>query len=289
VVGPGDDPIDATGERCEVREPIQEQEGDESWWSWSTYFPEVYTLNPQNTWNIFTQWHADTAGVGGPPVAFELGGSAGDAPYWQLLLRVRGGQVSAPTEREFTLGRIEPGAWNDFLFHVSWSSDPERGSVEVWLNGQQVLPPQRLATLFEGSGVYVKQGFYRGESEVTTAVVEDGLRLGTSRAAVEQTSPRPKLPELRVSSSLRDGETVRGAVRWRVRVAGAPARSVEFAVDGRVRWLERHAPYCFGGDRCLWNVGGVEPGTHDLRVRVTAADGRVATLDTRVNVLRPSS
>ena len=42
VVRPGDDPIDASGERAEVWSYTNERAGKSSWWKWSTFFPKDF-------------------------------------------------------------------------------------------------------------------------------------------------------------------------------------------------------------------------------------------------------
>jgi len=197
-------------------------------------------------------------------------------------LRVRGGDPSAPDEQNFELGRLRPGEWNDFLFHVKWSSNPSDGLVEVWLNGKQVVPSTPIATLFEGSGVYVRQGFYRGDAQVTATIVHDGLTRGTSRDAVEPKGDPPPLPSFEVASNLKPGEQLDGTVKWQARVRGAPAEEVSFFIDGRLAWTENEAPYCFKGDSCRWDVASVPPGDHELEVRAVASDGRDAVWRARV-------
>lgn len=177
VVRPGDDPIGSTGERSEVFAFTGEGEGSNSWWAWSTYFPRGFRPNP-GTWNVFTQWH-HTGPVCPPPVNFLVDGSARPA---RLLLHVRGGSLNPVTceasfDRRWGFARLRRGRWYDFRFHVRWSSNPAGGLVALWVNGRRVLRRAGIPTLYPGQGVYVKQGFYRNDSGLVTAIVHDGLRL----------------------------------------------------------------------------------------------------------------
>ena len=90
------------------------------------------------------------------------------------------------------------------LFRASWpldgagpdvvfSSDPEVGFLEVWRNGQLVLPQFRppAGTLyrswFSTENSYVKTGYYRNPDISTPGtVVLDDWRIGITRVAVEQ-------------------------------------------------------------------------------------------------------
>ncbi len=76
-------------------------------------------------------------------------------------------------------------AWYDFVLHVKWSSDPSVGFVEVWVNDEKVVPKTAAATLFPGTGAYMKQGYYRSDSELTSAIFHAATTRGSSFAAVD--------------------------------------------------------------------------------------------------------
>jgi polysaccharide lyase-like protein len=176
IVRPGDDPINATGERAEVYTPTSESEGSESWWAWSTYFPTGFRPNRNTDWNIFTQWH-QTGNRCSPPVSFEIATYSSPA---RLRLRVWGGRLAtncdSTSRRTWNFATLRRNRWYNFTFHVKWSSKASVGFVQLWLNGKQVIPKRYVATLYAGMGVYIKQGFYRAHSSLTTTLYHDGLR-----------------------------------------------------------------------------------------------------------------
>ena len=86
--------------------------------------------------------------------------------------------------------------------------------------------------------------------------------------------------------SLTDWQTVRGSVAWQALTDGA-IQQVEFWVDGRVRWIATEQPYTFGGDGGLWDTSSLEPGPHELAVRVVGTGGRTAESRALVFVSRP--
>lgn len=175
VVHPGDDPIGSTGERSEVFATTGEIEGVESWWSWATLFPRGFRAN-DGDWNVFTQWH-HTGPTCPPPLSFIV---SKNGPRSKLVLRVRGGSLpldcDAATERDWNLGTLGRGRWYHFRFHVRWSADARQGFVEVWVNGRRRVPRTSAPTLYPGLGVYVKQGFYRGDGSASSVVFHDGMR-----------------------------------------------------------------------------------------------------------------
>jgi hypothetical protein len=176
-VSPGDKLVGASGERSEVYIGTHESEGTESWWAWSTYFGDDFNPNPGTSWNIFTQWHA--SGIGQSNAHFEVDTS--QTP-WKIQLRAFGGQPDQ-NQRRYPLADFQPNHWFDFVLHVRWASD-NTGFFEVWVDGRPVLTKTFGPTLYAGQSVYLKQGFYRGESALTTVLYQDGMRRGDSLAAV---------------------------------------------------------------------------------------------------------
>lgn len=169
-VDQGDKPIQASGNRNElvyVDDSLMDGrgEGAERYYSWSTLFDESYPS--AQTWQVFTQWH-HTGLNGSPPMEFYVLGEE---------LRMRVGGESA---QDLWKAPLQRGVWNDFVVHVKWSADPNVGFVEMYHNGQQVVPLTPMATLYPGQGVYVKQGLYRNSTIAPQGVVfHDGFTVAT--------------------------------------------------------------------------------------------------------------
>jgi N-acetyl-anhydromuramyl-L-alanine amidase AmpD len=75
------------------------------------------------------------------------------------------------------------------------------------------------------------------------------------------------------TTSLEQGETVRGIVPWHVALKGGRASRVDFLVDGRVLWSDSRSPFAFAGGRGL-NTTTLPNGTHVLTVRASGPHGR---------------
>jgi hypothetical protein len=164
TVRQGDNPISASGNRNELVRMTNEKEGDEYYYRWSTMFASDYPS--AKTWQLFTQWH-HSGNSGSPPVEFYVNGET-------IYLRVNGSTVvwSTPLVR---------GQWQDFIFHVKWSSNPGVGFVELYRNGQLVLPKRSAATLYAGQTNYLKVGLYRNSTIAPVGVVyHDGWIQGRS-------------------------------------------------------------------------------------------------------------
>ncbi|MGI8607232.1 MAG: polysaccharide lyase [Gaiellaceae bacterium] len=179
AVDQGSTPIKSlTSNRSEVAMMTQESAGDESWWAWSTYFPADFTPNRNTAWNVFTQWpHYPSLYVA--PISFYVN-TIPDPAAIELHAWGGEGSLKPPHRRYFRLAEFEREKWYDFVFHVRWGDSPSTGFVEVWVNGQQVVPLTPAATLYSGNPVYLKQGFYRNASENKAVVYHDALRRGVS-------------------------------------------------------------------------------------------------------------
>jgi uncharacterized protein (TIGR03382 family) len=166
TVKKGDNPISASGNRNELLYLSRETPGVEYFYKWSTMFPEGYPSS--NTWQLFAQWHQDGC-CGSPPLEFYLNGE-------EMRMRVGGGSGKilwrAPLQR---------GHWNDFVLRVKWSADPKVGFVELYKDGQLVVPKTMVATQFGSEKNYLKLGLYRDASiSQTASVYHDGFTMGTS-------------------------------------------------------------------------------------------------------------
>jgi hypothetical protein len=186
TVRSGDNPIHSTGERAEAVASV-EQTGSKpetsAWYGWSTYFPPDFQAPPES-WNIFTQWHGVLSDGCPPNLAFEANAFSGS---WRISFRARGGRLQECTpssDEKWDVASLQLGRWYDFVLHVRWSSNPHLGFVALWVDGRQVVPQTALATLYVGERSYLKQGFYRAPSPLTSIVYHAGMRRGSSYASV---------------------------------------------------------------------------------------------------------
>jgi len=169
--------VSSSGTRNElVLSGVQEVEGNDKWYAWSTLFPQDYPSN--NTWQVFTQWHHSGC-CGSPPVEFDVLGE-------RVQLAHKGSTVlwSTPLVR---------GAWHDFVVHVHWSSTD--GFIDLYYDGQKVLDHTVVPTLNPGEYAYLKQGLYRNANITQVGVVfHDGMVMGTSLADVAPQLAAPPPP-----------------------------------------------------------------------------------------------
>jgi hypothetical protein len=110
-------------------------------------------------------------------VRFVLGCSAADCgePLPDTLFFIVTGQ------NLWTKAHITRGVWHDFALHVKWSSNPSVGFVELWYDGEKVVPKTYADTLFPGETNYLKQGLYRDAATQPTQVIfHDGFVIATT-------------------------------------------------------------------------------------------------------------
>jgi hypothetical protein len=168
-VRPGDT-IGDTAPRAELTLDTMEPEGAERWYAWSTYFDPAFPTSFPNSFVTFTQWRAK-----------DESGTFGNFMLWgdRLELRRGGTRWSAP---------LVKGVWHRFVYHVKWSPDPAVGFMELFYDGRPVMPKVHVATMAGRPGAavrnYFKQGLYKSYEMPTGVVFHDGLKIGTSPAAV---------------------------------------------------------------------------------------------------------
>jgi hypothetical protein len=163
--------LDGGGERSEVQPRIpMQREGDVQYYSYSAVLADDFPTDV-TTWQLLLQWH-HYGDSGSPPVAVEVRDN-------RLML-------SAEGEDRQDLGPVRGGDRIDLTMRIAFSRDSDRGTVDVWRDGDRVLrsykPPG--GTLLDQSD-YMKLGLYRDESidEPARLVLED-LRIGPSLASV---------------------------------------------------------------------------------------------------------
>jgi hypothetical protein len=165
------------GERAEVvysPEGGDGAEGRERWYRWWTMWDRSYPSHP--AWQLFTQWHHSGL-EGSPPLELYVRGE-------EVLLNTRPCSSCDATTRVLAAA-LERGVWHEFVLHVKWSSNPRVGFVEVWYDGELVIPRGATATLFSRDITYLKQGLYREARTVPSngVVYHDGMTISDAPLA----------------------------------------------------------------------------------------------------------
>jgi hypothetical protein len=86
-----------------------------------------------------------------------------------------------------------------------------------------------------------------------------------------------------VSSTLSDKHVLPHRIRWLGKPSLPPTkiREVDFLIDGRLSWIEHHAPYTFGYDGNYLVTTWLKPGVHTFTVVAISTSGRRARSSSR--------
>ena len=109
---------------------------------------------------------------------------------------------------------------------------------------------------------------------------------GSAPASTTRTSSAARLV-FKVRSNIAAKNVLGHRLHW-VAYPNLPAsqiRAVDFLIDGKLRWVEHHAPYSYGYDGNYLVTTWLAPGIHTFRVLAVATDGRkTSTVTTRARV-----
>jgi hypothetical protein len=175
------------GNRTEV-EPTTPRfrEGDDLWFGYSVYLPSGFPTDVVS-WQLITQWKND--GTGSPPLEITVGKG-------NIWLSGGYGHPTGPKNFATPISTADTGRRIDLVFHIVFSRDPARGSVNVWRDGTQritnfhptggTLYPDSAKAVPTGSLTsFWKMGLYRDPAitQPATLVIERA-RVGTGYGAV---------------------------------------------------------------------------------------------------------
>jgi hypothetical protein len=183
---------------------LQTGRGIYGWWGFAFatnpgYKPQSSLPNPD--WNTVFSWHDTGCGSGcsGPQGNVELDVATAEPDGhggWRffstpkLELSVYGGDPSDPNwwskGRRWFVGDFVPGKRYEVQMGVKWG-DAGDGTIELWLDGRQVVPATAVSNLWSGMNVYPLFENYRpADTSVTWTndVYYGGLVSGPTRADV---------------------------------------------------------------------------------------------------------
>lgn len=133
-------------------------EGVDFWYGFSIYVPKDHTPDFLSS-DTVAQWHHG-GGIGGnPPVSLKI-----DGTEWKLQTRWSSGKVDKQDRKEggktFDLGSYKKGTWNDFVFHIKWSSK-SNGILQLWKDNKLVIDHKGPTDYANEGGAWLKLGLYK--------------------------------------------------------------------------------------------------------------------------------
>jgi len=146
---------------------LWEDEGNERWYRWQIMWPQDYagdypkwdelgTPSSRSVGGWVVEWHHDAAGgveTGSAPLYF----GANNTSIKMCLVD----QATSACRENLELAPLQRGHWHDFVMHAKWSSDPSVGFLEIWIDGQNVLPKHMTSNKYPGMRNYMLAGLYR--------------------------------------------------------------------------------------------------------------------------------
>ena len=152
-------------------------EGTERYFGWSVYLPKKLT-DANHSLGYF-----ETRKSWSQLMAFEVKGE-------DILFTTR-----VPYKQQWRgKGKMTAGKWHDFALHVLWSRDPEKGFVEVWFDGEKVVPLTKTATLKDENVAFFQIGLLRETSDVPETILIDHVTEATTLEDVNPPRPGDKKP-----------------------------------------------------------------------------------------------
>jgi Polysaccharide lyase len=176
--------IPAGGSRSEnvPKVDLTFREGDDRWFTYATQLGGNVPLNTTN-WQVLGQWKND--GEGSPPLELEVDNGR---------YKIGGGWgwpgTSTPTTPKLSkvdLGPATANQWDTWVFHIRFSSDPTKGTVDVWRNNTQIVTTWHPTggTLYPGLTSYWKLGYYRSTAITQDSTITiDNIRTGTTQTSI---------------------------------------------------------------------------------------------------------
>lgn len=148
-------------------EPPGTAEGAERWFGWNVFLPRKLT-DGKHTLGYF-----ETRNSWSRLMAFEV--QSEDIRF----------STRVPYALRWTgKGKLTPGRWHDFAVHVLWSRDARKGFVEVWFDGDNVVPRTFTATLRDDNVAFFQIGLFRETSEVPETIIIDHVVEATTQKEV---------------------------------------------------------------------------------------------------------
>lgn len=146
-------------------------EGTERYFGWSIFLPQKFTGGLHST------GYFETRNSWTRLMAFDVQGE-------DILFTTR-----VPYARRWDgKGKLTPGRWHDFAVHVLWSREAAKGFVEVWFDGELVVPRVNTATLRDENPAFFQLGFFRATSELPETIIIDHIIEATT---LREVTPPP--------------------------------------------------------------------------------------------------
>lgn len=141
--------------------PANTAEGDNTYFGWSFYLPATFAdaRHELGYWESADSWKQHMRfNIEGDTFSFQL--SDAEERFWEVP------------------GFAAPGVWRDVAMHIHWSSDPEKGFMEVWLDGESMGKTAMATRVNDTDPMFTQIGILRDQREETEVIYIDNAREG---------------------------------------------------------------------------------------------------------------
>ena len=215
-----------------------------------------------------------------------------------LAISLTGASSASRTDSGFAVSSSIDGSKLDDQMtlsgQVTWtaSSGGTPNRIEFLIDGTSKWTDPAAPYQFGGdpTGKFDTTSLLDGQHKLTVKAYRDaGNNHATSQSVTVTISngknpPPPPSSSFVVTSSVADGATLTGSLTWTATPSGTTVSSVDFLIDGTVKWTEHVSPYVFNGDGGKLDTTTLSNGAHTLALQAHAADGRTATTTSAVTV-----
>lgn len=221
-------------------------------------------------WEIHTPWDSP-AGYYSPMTALTFDNG---------VLRIRNNASGGDTWQ----GGYERGRMQYFAVEVVLKT---AGVTKVWhsldtppditkppsgVRNGETVPPSGTAGSYSKLGQYRSKGssgmthlaFYEGYAEA--ASIAEAMNMFKASVYQNGGGGTPP-PQMSISSSIKEGATLKGSLPWTATVQNGTPASVTFLIDGVIKHTENVSPYEYGGDGGSLDTTTLSEGAHVLRVQ----------------------
>lgn len=146
-------------------------EGQQTFFGWSFYLPQSLSENKHE----IGYWESDKSyqqmlrfNIIGNNFSFQE--TAAAAPFW------------------IKHGFASPGVWRDVVLHIGWSTDPQKGFVQVWLDGED-MGKQFFKTLHAADeSMFTQIGILRAREDREEKIYIDNVREAADLRTIRKTA-----------------------------------------------------------------------------------------------------
>ncbi|UTF58896.1 polysaccharide lyase [Gilvimarinus sp. DA14] len=139
--------------------PSDTREGAEVYFGWSFYLPEALSQAKHELgyWESSDSWQQQIRfNIHGEALSFQT--SSADTAHW-----------SAPQG-------ASAGVWHDVAMHIHFSSDPQKGHVTLWHDGEQVFAQHLQTRVNDTDAMFTQIGILRAREDSTETILIDNAR-----------------------------------------------------------------------------------------------------------------